>query len=447
MSPRLFKFDRRGFYLIFLLVLDKIKLPTKGGSDYFGSSFKFQKERRKEMEQYLSLYEKKGIDPHKSSLKEIFGKIVRNDFLGAFCNIVRSPDRPGEVEVKHADGSGSKSIQRILHHKELNQPEIYQDDVFDAFVMNAGDIACCGFVNGPIFVTQIIAINKFNVDKDLILRQNALGWVRLLELYEKHGFNIIFMGGETADLPDQSLSYILDVDVSSRMSEADLIRGNVEPGDYIFGFESTGQAIWEEKVNSGQGSNGLTLTRPELMSIGYSLKYPNLWGANPYVGKYKVNDIIPGLGMGVSEAILSTTRQWPVLIKMILDEAKKRKVFHKIHGLCMNTGGGLTKSKNLGQGILYIKEIPRPPAFFTFVKEATGENWQGMFQSLNCGIFLEIYVPADDEILPDIINQVSQKSGVKSYYLGRCKSSSDGKNHVTVISDAEEHNHLKEYLF
>src|SRR3989339_1687992 len=91
------------------------------------------------------IYEKMGVDPHKDSVKRVFEKIVRNDFPGAFCCMVRDRKNPGLVKVKHSDGSGSKSIQRCLHYFETGDENIFQGDIDDALSSNASDIAASGF--------------------------------------------------------------------------------------------------------------------------------------------------------------------------------------------------------------------------------------------------------------------------------------------------------------
>lgn len=379
-----------------------------------------------------SLYERMGIDPHKSSVREIFGKIVDNDFPGSFCNVIKDPDIPGMVMTQHGDGSGSKSIQRILHAKELSDSEVLQYDVFDAFAMNAGDIACCGFVDNTYFVTQNLAINGKKVDKDEVMRHNALGWLKLKQLMKKYGFKIKHLGGETADLPDQTISYILDVTISSRTSRGNVIRGNVRPGDGIYTFASTGQAAWEESYNSGQMSNGLTLSRTGLMDTSYNKKYPYLAGYNRYNGRNKVSDRIHSINMGVSEAILSPTRQWAIIIKMIIEEAKKRKAFPLIHGICMNTGGGLTKIMHLGQRIHYRKNIPLWGNFFQFIQKETGETWYNMHKTFNCGFGLDVVGDPKNGILEDILQTVFERSQVCFWEIGDCHISEKEKNKLTI---------------
>jgi len=208
-----------------------------------------------------SEYEKLGVDPGKGAVRKAFGEIVNNDFPRAFCNIVRYPGRPGWVRTKHADGDGSKFVQRLLHYKETGDEEIFQGIVDDAFSMNTGDVAAAGFVSDAEFeFSDIIAINAINVPKDLVMRQIILRIRTLLELYGEYGFCFDFFGGETADLPDQVQTMVFDMDIRAAAREENIIKGNVEIGDSIFGFASHGRAVWERRYNSGIGSNGFCLS-------------------------------------------------------------------------------------------------------------------------------------------------------------------------------------------
>lgn len=51
-----------------------------------------------------SHYARLGVDAGKGSVRKTFGGIIDNDFPGAFVNIVRDPERPGEVFTGHMDG-------------------------------------------------------------------------------------------------------------------------------------------------------------------------------------------------------------------------------------------------------------------------------------------------------------------------------------------------------
>lgn len=375
-------------------------------------------------EKKKSIYEELGVDPHKDLVKEIFKMINRNDFPGAFCNIIILPD--GRVVTKHPDGSGSKSIQRILHYFETKDETVFEEEMFDALSMNTGDTAASGFIKRYI-ITQINAVNAGNAPKELILRGIAIGTIRLVKLYAEYGMDVICLAGETADLPDQVKSFVTDVDAYSEMdSKDDVIAGNVRPGDIIFGFSSGGQAVWENRPNSGIMSNGLTMARTCLMHKSYSKKYPHLCREEkPFVGRYKIDDYLKGLKMTVSEAILSPTRQWAIVIKLLIEELKKRKALHLLHGISMNTGGGATKIKNVGKGIIYKKFMPEPLPIFELIQAETGEDWKNMFVTFNCGVGLDVVGDDSSGALSKAIKAVSKKTGVKSFSMGYCHRSNE----------------------
>ncbi len=377
-----------------------------------------------------SIYEKLGVDPHKDSVRGVFERIVKNDFPNAFCVMARDQKNPGWVKVKHSDGSGSKSIQRCLHYFETGDETIFQEEIFDALSSNTGDIAASGFID-TYEVTDVININSKNVPKDIILKQLGLGFLKMIELYEKFGLEIEFLGGETADLPDQVNSYAIDIDVRATAPEAEIIRGNVAAGDLIFGFSSAGQAKWEDKPNSGMMTNGLTFARTCLMDASYNEKYPFLAGSNKYQGKFKATDYSDELGMTVGEAVLSPMRQWAIVIKLLIEELKKKKALHLLHGLCLNTGGGLTKIRSLGTNIRYIKQIPECPALFKLIQSESEENWENMCVTFNMGIGLEVVGSGEGGILKEAIASASKETGVESYELGKCEGAK-GKNEVEL---------------
>lgn len=379
-----------------------------------------------------SIYEKLGVDPHKDSVRGVFEKIVKNDFPSAFCVMARDRKNPGWVKVKHSDGSGSKSIQRCLHYFETGDETIFQGEIFDALSSNTGDIAASGFID-TYEVTDVININSKNVPKDLILNQLGLGFLKMIELYKKFGLEIEFLGGETADLPDQVNSYAIDIDVRATARETDIVRGNIAAGDLIFGFSSAGQAKWEDKANSGMMTNGLTFARTCLMHASYNEKYPFLAGSNKYLGKYKVDDYLEELEMTASDAILSPMRQWAIVIKILIAELKKRKAFHLLHGLCLNTGGGLTKVRSLGKNIRYVKEIQACPPLFKLIQAESQESWENMSVTFNMGIGLEVVGSGEGGILKEAIDLVSKEIGVEFYELGKCEETK-GKNEVVLAT-------------
>lgn len=383
-----------------------------------------------------SIYEQLGVDPHKTNVKEIFGKIVSNEYPGAWCNIIAEPWNDDYVVTKHSDGSGSKSVQRLLDFLKHGDPEIFQNDILDALGMNTGDVACAGFTD-TYLVTDALAINKANAPKDEIMKQLALGMAKAIELYRQHGITLKFLGGETADLVDQTQNYILDVDVYSRTRWSNLIQGKVVPGDVIYGFSSAGRAVWEEVENSGIMSNGLTLGRKGLLQPSYCEQYPFLSDPKkPFFGRYDAAWPVTGTDMTISQSLLSPTRQWCFVIKKLFDERKCWSPRDLFHGISMNTGGGATKVKNLGQGITYNKTMPAPPPFFRFIQEATNESWENMYTSFNMGVGLDVVVNLQDSpASEEIIRTVAEKTGVACWKLGECTASADGKNHVVLNTD------------
>ncbi|MFZ2187567.1 MAG: hypothetical protein WAV46_02995 [Candidatus Moraniibacteriota bacterium] len=376
-----------------------------------------------------SQYARLGVDAGKGSVRKVFGQLVDNDFPGAFVNIIRDPERPGEVLTGHVDGDGSKFVQRVLMLRELGDPAVFRGAADDALSMNTGDIAAAGFVSGLMIVKDVIDLNRFHVPKDVVMEQIGDRLAELKALYRQHGFKMYFLGGETADLPHQVQTGVLNVCVDARAEESDLVLGNVQSGDLIWGFASDGQAVWEDEPNSGIMSNGLTLGRMCTMSRDYTAKYPDLVRQDgTYEGRFFVND--DGKGRLIGEALISPTRQWAILIKVLLDKLKERKLIHLLHGITMNTGGGATKVLHLGKGgIIYQKQMPAPPKIFDVIQAESGEAWRNMYEDFNCGIGIDIV--GDDRLEP-LLSEVREETGVHLYVLGECEPWAGEGNKVAL---------------
>jgi len=384
----------------------------------------------------MSLYEQLGVDPNKDSVRAIFNRIVDNEYPGAFVNIVTDPFNQNRVMTQHQDGDGSKFIQRVLMYLEDDNynPQIFKGMVDDAFSMNAGDIAAAGFVFGPWMMTDVINFGlSSHIKKDVMLAV-AERFYELRQLYEQHGFQIKFLGGETADLPDQVRTGVFDIAITAWANRRDLITGNVRPGDAIFGFASDGQAAWEEEENSGLMSNGLTLARSILMSAEYNA-LPNLKReGNFYAGNMRPKHSSNLLkGMAVGKALTSPTRQWAIVIRKIMEGLKARRALHLLHGITMNTGGGATKIRHLGQGgILYYKEMPFAPPLFHLIQTRSQEKWRGMYQTFNCGIGIDV-IGKDVPLFREILLSVSEECQIVLHRLGECRPQREGKEDNSVL--------------
>ncbi|MFA5644618.1 MAG: hypothetical protein WC928_03805 [Patescibacteria group bacterium] len=382
-----------------------------------------------------SQYKKLGVDPTKENVKEIFEKIIDNEYPTAFVNIITDPFNKSRVMTQHQDGDGSKFIQRLLHYYESGKEEVFDGMVDDALAMNSGDIASSGFVFEPWLITDVLNLNLESDLKEVVMKRIALRFLGLISLYKKYGFSIKFLGGETADLRDQVRSGVFDIAITAWARRKDLITGNVKPGDAIFGFSSDGQAVWEEEYNSGIMSNGLTLARSTLMKKSYNKKYLHLKREGAfYKGRfsYKQTKIYPGIDtISIGNLLLSPTRQWPIVIKELITILKKKKAQSHLHGIVMNTGGGATKIKNIGKNIHYFKTMPSIPIFFRIIQEESQENWLNMFESFNCGIGLDI-VGKDSPAFRDALEETSEKTKVDLYRLGQCLKSKKEKNEVSL---------------
>jgi phosphoribosylformylglycinamidine cyclo-ligase len=379
-----------------------------------------------------SMYAQMGVDAGKASVREAFGAVVTNHFPGAFVNIVVDPDDRSQAFTLHADGDGSKFLQRLLQAKLTGDYTIVGGAVDDALSMNTGDIAAAGFVERMV-ICDVLNMNKFNVSKKEVMLQIARRLRELIELYRSYGIELICTGGETADLPDQTSSTIFDISVFSRARLTDLIIGNTAPGDQIFGFRSDGQAVWETEPNSGIMSNGVTLARKKLMLNEYAVQFSYLSSFDSaYQGRFSISDTPEILGgMTVGDAICSPTRQWAILIRLLIQRLKAKGLLSKLHGICMNTGGGAYKIGHLGKGIRYCKSIPIPSPIFRLIQEETGETWKNMFETMNCGIGLDVVCENDPEI-EAIIATVSEETGVVYNTLGDCEASGTEANEVVL---------------
>ena len=401
-----------------------------------------------------SQYEKLGVDPDKNNVRATFKPIIQNDFPGSFVNIIYDPNinpwdqvqkflgfkKNRRVLTQHQDGDGSKMIQRLLHFAVTREEEQLGYALDDALAMNGSDIAASGFVFGPWILTQVINANLNKDFKQTLMSALSQRGLVLKDLYRQHGFQLSFLGGETADLPDQVRSVVFDMTVTAYAKAQDIIIGNVKPGDTIWGFASDGKASWEDYYNSGIMANGLTLARQSLISSWHNKEYPGLRRDEDfYNGRYKLKDVPSGLGMSVSEALMSPTRQWPIVIRKILAKLRERGCQELLHGISINTGGGATKIKHVGKGgIVYNKNMPEPPAIFKLIQKESHENWENMYKTFNCGIGIDIIGTYNrgERRLQQVLQEASDETSIMLYELGSCLGSSDhSQNNVALFTN------------
>ena len=201
-------------------------------------------------------------------------------------------------------------------------------------------------------------------------------------------------GGETADVGDLVKTLIIDSTIIAREKKDEIINIQIQEGDAIIGLSSFGQAIYEEKYNSGIGSNGLTSARHDLLDPIYREKYPETFDQHTdieliYGGKYKVNDPLANTPLTIGQAILSPTRTYLPLFQELFKDYKK-----EIHGIIHCTGGGQTKVlKFLDKNLCVVKDnLFEIPPIFKGIKDL-GYPLKEMYEVFNMGHRMEIYVP------------------------------------------------------
>ena len=180
------------------------------------------------------------------------------------------------------------------------------------------------------------------------------------------------------------------------------------------------------------GTNGLTSARHDVFDHSYATKYPDSFDHNTpdevvYVGSKKLTDTINinGQEMTIGKLVLSPTRTYLPIIKRIIDELKG-----EIQGMIHCTGGAQTKAIKFVEGVNIVKDnlFPTPPLFEMIQKES-GTSWKEMYQVLNMGQRLEVYV-APDKV--DILLDIAKSFQIDAQVVGYVEASANNK--VTIKS-------------
>ncbi|MEM3713156.1 MAG: AIR synthase related protein, partial [Thermoproteota archaeon] len=327
-----------------------------------------------------SKYEELGVDVSKKGV-EFLKKITDDLFPEAFCSIVKDPLNPEWGIILHTDGAGTKPVVSYLYYRETSDKRFFETLVEDIVAMNVDDAACVGGL--PLAFSDYVAINPFKLPKQDLLNSLAKGFSKTFSKLRDYGINILFSGGETADLSDIVRTFDISGTVLARVELSRVITGrNISPGDIIIGLRSGGKARYEERENSGIMCNGITLARHCLLSNEYLKKYPEISSEETkgYYGRFKIDSFVDELNMTIGEAILSPTRIYLPIIIEILREMRVKAIVH-------NTGGGLTKCLKLGRNIKYVKDsLPEPDPIFKLIQNESGEDWRNMYQNFNMGV-------------------------------------------------------------
>ena len=360
-------------------------------------------------------YEDRGVSAHKPEVRAAVAAQDHGLFPNAFCHAYHDlfTGSPEHCILSHADGAGTKSIIAYLHYLTHRDASVFEGIAQDSLVMNTDDLACVGAL-GPFVLSNTIGRNAKLVPGDVIAAI-VQGYRKTCTMLAAQGIEIAMTGGETADVGDSVRTLVVDSTLTTRMRRDRFIdAGKVRPGQVIVGLASDGQATYETCPNSGIGSNGITALRHEMLDARYrdvaEAYAPEIAGL-AYVGPFGLDDLAPGLGMTVAEALLSPTRTYAPVVKVILDDG-----IEGISAIFHNTGGGHTKCLGFGSGIRYVKDDLFPEApFFRLVHEVRGLRYREMLRTLNMGFRMEIVC---DEARSASIVEAAARFGIAARRTG-----------------------------
>ena len=376
-------------------------------------------------------YSQRGVSANKEDVHAAIKNLDKGLFPNAFCKIYEDALGGDEnyCNIIHADGSGTKSSLAYLYWKETGDLSVWKGIAQDSIVMNLDDLLCVG-ATGPFIFSSVINRNK-NLIPGEVLQQIIEGNLEFFMMMKQHGVDIVYMGGETADMGDVIRTVSVDSTIACRMKRSDVIEINLQAGDVIVGLSSSGKANYEDEFNSGIGSNGLTAARHDILNKTYADEYPESFDTDlprkiVFTGSKKLTDEIEAAQMNAGKLLLSPTRTFaPVILEMLKNQRKN------IHGIIHNSGGGLRKVMHFNKSVHVIKDnLFSLPSVFKLIQQESQTDWKEMYQVFNMGQRMEIYCTA--ESANEIIS-LSQSFGIEAKIIGRCEGSAHPK--LTIESE------------
>lgn len=364
-------------------------------------------------------YLKRGVSAKKEEVHQAISNLNQGLYSNLFCKVF--PDiLSGDSEylnLMSSDGSGTKSILAYMYWKETGDASVFRGIGQDALVMNLDDMMCVGADQNFLF-TSIINRNKNRIPGEII-QEIIEGTKEYIDKLNTYGLNIVYTGGETADVGDVVRTVSVDASMAARMPIKNLIQtGSIAPGNIIIGVASYGDCLYEKEYNSGMGSNGLTSARHDILHKSYSDKYPEtieplVDSEVQYCGKYKMTDIVFDQKI-LGKMLLSPTMSYAPILKTLFDSEFRSAIKSIVH--C--TGGAATKVLHFAEKVKIVKNdiIPIPPLFDMIQKESQ-TDWKEMFQVFNMGTRLELYLENENnssEII-DIVKSFGLNAKVIGY--------------------------------
>lgn len=378
-------------------------------------------------------YKLRGVSSDKEDVHEAIKNHDRGLFPKAFCKIL--PDYIGNSDehalIIHSDGAGTKSSLAYIYWKETGDKSVWKGIAQDSIVMNVDDVACVGAVDKMV-LSSTIGRNKNKIPGEII-KSIISGTDEVLSEYRNNGINIYSGGGETADVGDLVRTIIVDSSITARIRKDQIIdNSNITNGDVIVGLSSFGKSKFENKYNSGIGSNGLTSARHDVFEKYLATKYPESFDPEVpanlvYSGTKKILDKIDNSELNIGSLVLSPTRTYTPLLKIIFEKVGREK----INGIIHCTGGGQTKILNFIDNLHIIKDnLFDIPPLFKLIKEESNTDPKEMYKVFNMGHRMEIYT---DSNTANKIIEISNSYDIEAKIIGKVQSSKSKK--LTINSE------------
>lgn len=363
-------------------------------------------------------YKLRGVSSDKEDVHNAIKNHDKGLYPNAFCKIL--PDFISNSDdhalIIHSDGAGTKSSLAYIYWKETGDISVWKDIAQDSIVMNLDDVACVGATDN-IVISSTIGRNKNKIPGEVI--SNIIsGTDEILDYYRGLGINIHSGGGETADVGDLVRTIIVDSCMTVRIKKTQIIdNSNIKAGDVIVGLSSSGTSSYDKDYNSGIGSNGLTSARHDVLSQYIKEKYPESFDNElpnelAYCGSKNLTDKLDGFNIDIGKMLLSPTRSYAPLLKLIFDEIGR----NKINGIIHCTGGGQTKILHFIKNLHVLKNnLFEIPPIFKLIMNESNTDPKEMYKVFNMGHRMEIYL--DPENASKVIN-ISKSVGIDAKIIG-----------------------------
>ena len=363
-------------------------------------------------------YKLRGVSSDKEDVHNAIKNHDKGLYPKAFCKIL--PDLISNSDdhalIIHSDGAGTKSSLAYIYWKETGDPSVWKNIAQDSIVMNLDDVACVGAIDN-IVISSTIGRNKNKIPGEVI--SNIIsGTDEILNFYRGLGINIHSGGGETADVGDLVRTIIVDSCMTVRIKKSQIIdNSNIKAGNVIVGLSSSGTSSYDKEYNSGIGSNGLTSARHDVLSNSIKEKYPESYDNDlpselAYCGSKNLTDKLEGFNIDIGKMLLSPTRSYAPLLKLIFDEIGR----NKINGIIHCTGGGQTKIIHFIDNLHIIKNnLFEIPPIFKLIMNESNTDPKEMYKVFNMGHRMEIYL--DPENASKLID-ISKSVGIDAKIIG-----------------------------